>query len=77
MITLTAQKLISIFNPFDCPVAAWADSCADISGARAWSGEIDEETLAENLADTSPLPVLPSPEIEAEQFEQLYTWFLA
>jgi hypothetical protein len=77
MITQTLPKTITQYNPFDYPVAQPAARPVDTSGARAWSGEIDEETLADGLAEATPLPLSAAPEIDPDLFERIYTWFLA
>ena len=77
MITQTLPKKTTIYNPFDYPVAEAITRPVDISGARAWSGEIDEETLADELADSRPLPPSALPEIDPDLFEQVYCWFIS
>jgi hypothetical protein len=77
MITQTLPKTITLYNPFDFPVAQPATQPVDASGAQAWSGEIDEETLADGLAEATPLPLNAAPEIDPDLFETVYTWFLA
>lgn len=77
MITQILPKRTTIHNPFDYPIAASMTRSADPSGAHAWSGEIDEETLADELAEPCPLPFSAAPEIDPDLFEKIYTWFLA
>jgi hypothetical protein len=77
MITQTLPKTNTLYNPFDYPIAEPAIRAADTSGAQAWSGEIDEETLADGLAEATPLPLSAAPEIDPDLFETVYTWFLA
>jgi hypothetical protein len=77
MITQTLLKITTIRNPFDYPIAVTPTRSGDAYGARTWSGEIDEETLADELAESSPLPCSVTPDIDPDLFEQIYTWFLA
>ena len=77
MITQTLPETTTISNPFDYPVAEPISSPVDVSGARAWSGEIDEETLADELAEPCPLPPSALPEIDPDLFEQVYAWFIS
>jgi hypothetical protein len=77
MITQTLTKITNSPNPFDYPVAVALSPFAEVSQARIWSGEIDEEALADELAESYPLPLSAAPEIDPDLFEQIYTWFLA
>jgi hypothetical protein len=77
MTTQTLPKTTIIYNPFDYPVAEAMTPAVDVSGARAWSGEIDEETLTAELAETYPLHPNTLPEVEPDLFEQLYVWFIS
>ena len=77
MITQTLLKTIALYTPFNFPVAQPANLAMDASGACAWSGEIDEETLADGLAQASPLPASTATEVDPDQFELVYIWFLA
>jgi len=77
MITQTLPKTTIIYNPFDYPVAEPNARPVDTSGARAWSGEIDEEALADELAEPSPVPPSALPEIDPDLFEQVYVWFIS
>lgn len=77
MNTQTILKITTICNPFDYPIATTMTRENSHSDAQAWSGEIDEETLADELAEFSPLASSAAPEIDPDLFEQIYTWFLA
>jgi hypothetical protein len=77
MITQTLLKTITLYNPFNFPVAQPVSLAMAASEARAWSGEIDEETLAFGLAEASPLPLSAATDVDPDQFELIYTWFLA
>jgi hypothetical protein len=77
MITQTLPKKTTIYNPFEYPVAEPITRPEDVSEARAWSGEIDEETLADELAEPCPLPPSKLPEIDPDLFEQVFCWFIS
>lgn len=67
---------------FICSLLSWPlffPECAIEVSAQSLGIEISEEELASELRNGTgiDLPDQPAPEIEPQEFEAIYTWFLS
>jgi hypothetical protein len=77
MISQATPKTITSYNIFDYPVAPAKTEPTKTCEKPTWSCEIDAETLAEELANITPMESSGLPEVDPELFEQVFCWFIA